>query len=107
MQRLVSTLLRREGFRIDCVSTGRKAIEKIERVDYDALLLDVMTPTEGAMTVILHLRETNPDLVKRVILVTASPPAGLRNVKKDVYAVISKPFEPDTLVQTVRRLVAR
>jgi len=44
IQKLVAMLLRREGFRVDVVSTGKQAIEKIGSFDYDALLLDLMTP---------------------------------------------------------------
>ena len=72
MQKLVSTLLRRAGYRVDVVSSGTQAIEKIGR-RYDALLLDVMTPTDGGFTVIRHLRESDPPMLKRVVLLTASP----------------------------------
>jgi two-component system response regulator GlrR len=105
MQRLITTLLRREGFRVDVVSEAREAIEKIGRFDYDVLLLDLMTPTEGGMTVMRHLREDNPPLLKRVVLVTASPASVLRAASKGVFAVVQKPFEAPELVATVRRLI--
>jgi CheY-like chemotaxis protein len=72
MQRLIVKLLSREGLRVDVVSGGTQAIEKIGRVDYDALLLDLMTPTEGGVTVMKHLKKAKPELLRRVILVTAS-----------------------------------
>ena len=106
MQRLISRLLRGEGFRVDCVSTGRQAIERIHRADYAALLLDIMTPTEGGMTVIEHLRENDPTLLKRVVLVTGSPPSMLRRASKDVFAVVKKPFEPRQLVEMVRNVTS-
>jgi len=106
MQRLIATLLRREGLRVDVVSEARQAIEKMGRFDYAVLLLDIMTPTEGGMTVINHLRDDNPSLLKRVVLVTASPASVLRMASKDVFAVVQKPFEAPELVATVRRLVA-
>ena len=52
MQRLIVAVLRRAGLRVDVVSAGAQAIEKIGRNGYDALLLDLMTPTEGGVTVI-------------------------------------------------------
>jgi CheY-like chemotaxis protein len=107
MQKLVGTLLRREGYRVDVVATGAQAIEKIEQDDYDALLLDVMTPTEGGLTVIRHLRESSPAQVKRVILVTASPESVLKGVDKDIFAVVRKPFQPDELLDTIAKLVGQ
>ena len=105
MQRLVSSLLRREGCRVDVVSTGNQAIEKIERFDYDALLLDIMTPTEGGMTVIHHLRETSPEQLRRVVLITGSPPSVLRSIEKDVAAIVHKPFEAQALIDTIQRVL--
>jgi CheY-like chemotaxis protein len=107
LQKLVATLLRREGLRVDVVSSGTQALEKIERQNYDALLLDVMTPTDGGFTVIRHLKEANAPLLKRVVLLTASPVSVLRDVKRDIFAIVHKPFDPADLVETVARVLAQ
>jgi len=106
MQRLISAVLAREGYRVDVVSEGSPAIEKIRSTDYGALLLDLMTPTEGGMTVIRHLKKENPKLLRRVVLVTASPESLLRTVAPDVAAVVQKPFEAAELVAAVQRIAA-
>lgn len=107
IQRLVSLMLRREGYRVDVVSEASQAIRLLKQGDpYGALLLDVMTPTEGGMTVIKHLRSSNAALLRRVILVTGSPDSVLRSVAKDVAAIVRKPFETKDLKETVARVVA-
>lgn len=105
MQKLMSTLLRRAGYRVDVVSEGAHAIEKIGQMEYHALLLDLMTPTEGGLTVIKHLKQHKPELLKRVLLVTASPDSVLRSVSGDVSAVVHKPFEAQELLQAVERVL--
>ncbi len=107
MQRLVATVLRREGLRVDVVSAGAQAIEKIARNEYDALLLDLMTPTEGGITVMRHLKKANPQLLKRVILVTASPESVLKSVASDAAAVVHKPFEAEQLIAKVNRVLSK
>ena len=107
MQRLMSTLLRREGHRVDVVSEASQAIQKLGRYRYDALLLDIMTPTEGGMTVIRHLRESSPDLLRRVVLVTASPDSIVKSASKDVFGVVRKPFESRELLSTVERVIRK
>ncbi len=104
IQKLVSTLLERAGLRVDVVKSGRQAIAAIGKVDYSALLLDLMMPHEGGMTVIQHLRQTQPELLQRVILLTATPDAVLKLFSKDVFAVVRKPFKPADLVAAVKRL---
>jgi CheY-like chemotaxis protein len=104
MQKLVSMLLKREGHRVDVVDSGKKAIAAIDKNDYSAILLDLMMPHEGGMTVLSHLRQKNPELLQHVILVTAMPDSILRGIAKDVFAVVRKPFEAKELVATVARL---
>jgi CheY-like chemotaxis protein len=106
MQRLIVTVLRRAGLRVDVVSGGAQAIDRIGRSRYDAFLLDLMTPTEGGVTVMRHLKETAPDLLRRVILVTASPESLLKSVASDAAAVVQKPFEADQLVSTLNRILS-
>ena len=105
MQKLIVTLLRREGHRVDAVTSGAQAIAELSRHDYHGLLLDLMTPTEGGMTVIRHLEEKAPEMVKRVVLVTASPDAVLKTASRGVFAVVRKPFEAQELTSVIEKLL--
>jgi DNA-binding response OmpR family regulator len=102
MQRLVSTLL--EGYRVDVFLTGRDAMRAIDSQKYDVLLLDLMMPHEGGMTVIRELREKNPDLLLRSLVLTASPASVISSVKGDVAGVVTKPFQSLDLINAVRKL---
>jgi two-component system response regulator PilR (NtrC family) len=104
MRKLISLLLQRAGYRVDAVDNGNAATGLIERTKYDAILLDLMMPHEGGMTVIRRLRETKPDLLARVIVVTAMPEAVLRTVAAGVSAIVKKPFDAQELIETVRRV---
>jgi CheY-like chemotaxis protein len=107
MQRLVSALLKRGGYRVDTVLTGREAIAAIERDGYDALLLDVMMPHEGGSTVIRHLQANDPAMLERALLVTGSPEAVLVSLAKNVAGVVKKPFDADELLGEVRRVAGK
>jgi CheY-like chemotaxis protein len=107
MQRLISRVLTRHGLRVDVVSAGAQAIEKIGGAEYDLLLLDLMAPTEGGLTVMKHLKKTKPQLLRRVILVTASPESVLKSVASDAAAVVHKPFEADQLLAAVKRVLSK
>ena len=106
IQRLLAAMVRRAGFRPDVVSAGAEAIAMIQKHEYAVMLLDLMTPTEGGLTVIAWLRQHDPALLARVILVTASPESLLRSVAGEVAAVIRKPFEQDELLAALRRVSA-
>jgi DNA-binding response OmpR family regulator len=102
MQRLVTALLTRAGFRVDMFPSGRQALDAISKRQYDALLLDLMMPVEGGMTVIRHLRERDPQLLRRVLLFTASPDSMVATLAPDVAGVVTKPFQDSDLLSAVR-----
>ena len=102
MQRLVARILGNDGFRVDVFLTGSQAIEALQKATYDVLLLDLMMPHEGGMTVIRHLRGKNPPMLKRSILLTASPDSLIEALSGEVSTVVQKPFEPKQLIDAVR-----
>ncbi len=104
IQRLVASILKSAGFRTDVVDKGSLAIEKLEKTEYDAILLDLMMPTEGGLTVVKHLRAHKPELLKRALLLTATPESVVRTVEGEVAGVVHKPFTREQLVDAVTRV---
>ncbi|MDQ6800304.1 MAG: response regulator [Acidobacteriota bacterium] len=104
MQRLVSALLESEGYRVDVFLTGRDAMRAIDRDNYDVLLLDLMMPHEGGMTVIRELREKKPELLHRSLILSASSNSVINSVKGEVAGVVTKPFQSPDLINAVRGL---
>ena len=102
MRRLVARILGNSGFRVDVFLTGSQAIDALEKATYDVLLLDLMMPHEGGMTVIRHLRVKDPPMLKRSILFTASPDSLIEALSGEVSTVVQKPFEPKQLIDAVR-----
>lgn len=101
MQKLMATLLRRAGYKVDVVNSGKQAIAALAERSYHAILLDLMMPTEGGMTVIGHIRETKPEMLKRVVVVTATPEPVLKAIASEVFGIVQKPFVADDLIKTV------
>ena len=104
MQKLVAKLLRPLHVRVDSFGNGRDVVRKIavggER--YDALLLDLMMPHDGGLTVLRDLREHHPSVLRRVILMTGSGTSITDPWSPLVFAVVHKPFDGSALVTTVR-----
>jgi DNA-binding response OmpR family regulator len=104
MQKLVTLLLKRAGYRVEVFTSGNDAIAAIEKTDYGAILVDLMMPLEGGATVIRHLRETSPELLRRVLVVTGAPDTVTRAVATEVAGIVRKPFEANELVESVNRI---
>jgi len=107
MQRLVSTLLKRDGFRVEVKLTGREAIQAIDTETFDVILLDLMMPHEGGLTVIRHLQSRSSDKLARVLVLTASSDSVIDTIRGSVAGVVQKPFEAGDLLSAVRRVAER
>lgn len=109
MQKLVVKLLKPLRAKVEVLGNGRaviaKVVEKSER--YDVLLLDLMMPHEGGLTVMRYLREHNPSLLRKVILLTGSGSGITDPWSPFVFAVVHKPFDGSVLVTTVRACVVQ
>ena len=104
MQRLVASLLKSEGYRVDVFLTGRDALRSLESREYDVLLLDLMMPHEGGMTVIRELRRKKPEMLERALVLSASTESVIGVVEGEVAGVVKKPFEAPELIGAVQRV---
>jgi CheY-like chemotaxis protein len=99
---LITALLRHD-FVVDVVSDGGEAVEKLKHRQYAAVVLDLLMPYLDGYAVLDFLKEERPDLLRRVIVVTASLSAAqMHRVRQyEIFGVIAKPFEVDVLQATV------
>lgn len=101
---LIQALLQNE-FVVDIANDGHEAIEKLKSRQYAAILLDLLMPVVDGYAVLDHLTAERPDLLRRVLVVTASLAA--REMQRlrayAVRSVLSKPFELDALQNAVRQ----
>jgi len=94
-----------EGFRTFVASNGRTALDMLEEVRPDLVLLDLMMPVLDGWAVLHEVRRRG--LTSRVIVVSART-GQLDRKRADQYAVdafVAKPFEMDELLTTIRDLL--
>ena len=95
---LVSRILARKGFAVDCARDGAEAIEKILQHDYAVITLDLMMPRIDGAAVVRYLVEHQPAKLSNVIVMTAFGAAALDKVCPPVARFIEKPFDINALV---------
>jgi len=103
IRQLVSTIVRKEGFAVDCVVDGLEAIGKLKEHDYAVILLDLMMPRMDGFGVIDYLKRHPPRMKPIVLIITAYADQRFKLVDPNVVAgVIRKPFEIADLGRLVR-----
>ena len=94
-RRLLDVLMTRIGFEVDVVPTGSDALLLLERVDYGALVLDLLLPGKTGREVLQWVGEMRPSLLPRTIVISSAPPSVLEQLRLQwpEVRVLRKPFE--------------
>jgi CheY-like chemotaxis protein len=100
---MLATIIERQGFIVDTARDGVEAIQKLQKQDYDVVLLDLMMPRVDGYDVLRHMRTSKPEQVRSTIVATAVPEREVRRHLKDpVFKVHIKPFELPRLIADIR-----
>lgn len=105
---LVTAILRRE-FDVEVAGDGSEAIEKLRVRQYASILLDLRMPHVDGFTVLQCLADERPELLQRVIVLTAAvTKSELERVRTfPICDIIRKPFEVETLLEAVKHCATR
>ena len=105
IRKVISLLLREQGYEVKAVSNGREAVEACIAFQPDVILLDQQMPLMTGVEALEEIKRIRPHQV--IVFVTAfgSISLAVDAVKKGAYDFIEKPFDNDTLLLTVKRAI--
>lgn len=98
---LISHILTRQSYVVHTTLDAQEASHLITTGSYDAVLLDPKVPN-GGVELLRKIREANPDLLRKVIVVSGVVPDSETLDEFSLHAVVRKPFEVGDLIDTVR-----
>jgi two-component system phosphate regulon response regulator OmpR len=106
IRELLQKFLTGKGFRVTVAADGAEARRKLEGLDFDLLVLDVMMPGENGIALTGALREIRniPVILLTALGEAESRVAGLEAGADDYLA---KPFDPRELVLRVNNILKR
>jgi two-component system response regulator MtrA len=98
---MITIMLRSEGFDPHTAMSGPEALELIERVSPDLVLLDVMLPGMDGIDVCSHIRQRSG---VPIIMLTAKGDTGdvVKGLESGADDYVVKPFNPKELVARIR-----
>lgn len=94
---LLSITLADEDYCVETAADGQEALDKVQRLRPDAIVLDLLLPIMDGWELIEALREPPVDDVIPIVAVSASQ-RYTRVGEDGVVAFLSKPFDIDTLL---------
>jgi len=105
---LIAVNLELEGFEVVQAVDGQDALDKVIDVRPDVITIDVRMPRLDGFDTVERLRADPRTSDLKIAMVTACAQVDdiQRGEEVGVDAYVTKPFDPSTLVRTVRDLVA-
>ena len=100
---LLAAIVLRRGLRPVVVEDGRHAVALLATREFGAVLLDLLMPHVSGLEVLAWLASTKPDVLRRVIVVTAAHESAWMHCPEIAYvrALHRKPFDIDRLLAAV------
>jgi CheY-like chemotaxis protein len=106
IRQLITVNLELEGFDVVSAIDGQEALERVKELAPAVMTLDVMMPRLDGWETASRLRaDDDTKHIKLVLLSARAQQADLqRGEQIGVDAYLTKPFDPDQLIDIVRRL---
>jgi DNA-binding NtrC family response regulator len=105
IRKVMSLLLRDEGYEVLAVDNGVSAVAEAERFNPDLVLLDHQMPDMTGMEALKRIKDKRPATVIIIITAHGSISLAVNAIKEGAYDFIEKPFDNDHLLLTVRRAI--
>lgn len=106
---VVESILESDGYAVTTVGDAQTGISRFGELDPDLVIVDILMPGKEGMATILELREASPEA--RILAITGGGNFAAADVLRIAELLgadnsLKKPFEPATLLSTVKRCLA-
>jgi len=108
-QQVTENMLIKLGCRSKIAENGREAIDLLEKVDFDLVLMDIQMPKMDGLTATLHIRNNRTNIRKSDIPIIAMTAHALKGHKEKCFDAgmndfLTKPLSIDALARAIEKL---
>jgi DNA-binding NtrC family response regulator len=107
IRRTLSKILEKEGYLVETVECGSKAIEASNERFFNAALIDIRLPDMEGIGLLEKLKKTVPEMVKIIVTGYASLQNAVEAVNKGADGYVLKPFDVGELLAMIGKHLER
>ena len=102
----IVTFLELEGFRVDAVSNTRDAMTRLAERRYPLIISDIYVDDKTGIDVLMAAKQQDPDCPVILMSARGTMETVMAATRNGAFDYLAKPFELDTLLESVRRALA-
>jgi len=96
-----------EDFEVDPAISSREGLERAMNRDYDLVLTDIRMPEIGGMRILRDIKRSKPAIPVVIFTGYATVQSAVQAMKLGASDYIEKPFTPDMLLTTVKKVLEK
>jgi DNA-binding NtrC family response regulator len=101
----LTSWLEEDGYNVEAVESGKKALERLPAKSWDLMLVDLKMPGMDGLQLMEEVRKTHPDMLIIIMTAYATVDTAVKAMKQGAYDYFVKPFNPDDISLTIRKIV--
>ncbi|HEX3220039.1 MAG TPA: sigma-54 dependent transcriptional regulator, partial [Candidatus Limnocylindria bacterium] len=101
---LLTDLLKEAGYTVRQAKTGAEATAAVEKQRPDLVMMDVKLPDMDGLDVLKSMKRERPELEVIVMTAFGGSSSAIKAMEQGAYDYVTKPFEIDDLLATLRRV---
>ena len=106
LRELLKSFLSRSGFRVTAAASAKEARDRLQGLDFDLIVLDVMMPGETGLEFAEALRKQG-DVPILMLTAMGDPKDRIAGLERGVDDYLPKPFEPRELLLRIQSVLRR
>ncbi len=103
VRHLLAEYLQGEGFACETASTGREALDKLNAESFSLVIADIRMPELNGLQLLENLTVKHPEVAAIMITAVVDIDTAIYSMKQGAYDYITKPFNLEQVVDSVRR----
>jgi DNA-binding NtrC family response regulator len=105
MRQSLTDWLKEDGYEVIAVEDGFKALELVQRENFDVMLVDLKMPKMDGLEVLREVKRLKVDVPVIIITAYATVDTAVAAMKEGAYDYIVKPFHPEELGIIIRKII--
>ena len=104
---LINDYLNKNNFRVSTADNAINAREKIQNIEFDLIILDIMMPGESGLTLTDSLKKNNFKTPILLLSALGNPEDRIKGLEIGANDYLTKPFEPKELLLRMKNLIQK
>ena len=100
---MLKTFLQKKGFEVLTAFSGSEATNRIKDNDFDVVLTDVRLPDCDGISLLSDIFSKRKDTAVIIMTGYAEINMAVNAIKQGAFDYVSKPFNPDTILETIEK----